>query len=266
MNAILLAVAIVTGIGIIVGLVLAIASVIMAVPKDEKAEAVLEVLPGANCGACGFSGCAGYAKALAHGEAKLGLCAPGGEEAASAAAKILGVAAGKTERKTAVVNCTGSYDNTEDAVNYQGIESCKAAAMINGGISKCSYGCMGLGDCVKACEYGAISVCNGVAIVNPAACKACGKCVKACPKNIISIIPVKKQAVVRCVNCDKGALTNKVCKSGCIGCMRCVKVCPAAAVTVTQFNATVDPALCIGCGACAEECKPKCISMIFCDD
>lgn len=262
MSNILLAVCVVAGIGLIVGLVLAIASIIMAVPKDEKTEAVLQALPGANCGACGFSGCAGYAKALAHGKAESGLCSPGGEEAVNAIAKVLGITAGAVEPKTAMVHCMGSYDNTENRMEYQGINSCKAAALLNGGVGKCNYGCMGLGDCVAVCEYNAITVCNGVASIDYSKCKSCGKCVKACPKNIIGIVPIKKQAVVRCMNCDKGALTRKDCKVGCIGCMRCVKACPSGAIQVNSFNATVNPALCTGCGACAEVCGQGCITML----
>ena len=128
MNAILLAVAIVAGIGLIAGLGLAVASILMAVPKDEKAEAVLKLLPGANCGACGYSGCSGYAAALAKGEAKAGLCSPGGEAVAQEVARVLGVEAGLVEKKTAVVRCMGSYDNTSDRMEYQGIASCAAAA------------------------------------------------------------------------------------------------------------------------------------------
>lgn len=261
MNPILLGIIIVASIGIIAGIILAIASIIMAVPVDEKVQALNEALPGANCGACGYSGCAGYAQALASGEAELGLCSPGGEACATACGTILGKTA-SVERKTAIINCMGSYDVTSDKMNYDGIQSCSAAALLAGGISSCSFGCMGMGDCERACPYGAISICNGVAKVNSNLCKACSLCVKACPKGIISIVPVKKQAVVRCVNCDKGAGVMKVCKVGCIGCMKCVKVCESGAVKVTNFNATIDPVKCTGCGNCVDACPRKVITMI----
>lgn len=261
MNGILLAVLIVAGIGLIAGLGLAIASIVMAVPKDEKAEAVLEVLPGANCGACGYSGCAGYAAALSKGEAASGLCSPGGEAVVKAVAEVLGVEAGAVEYKTALVHCLGTYDNTTDRMEYQGIQSCAAAAQLYGGIGSCSYGCMGLGDCASVCEYGAITVCNGVASINPERCKGCSKCVAACPKKLISFVPLKTQAVVRCSNCQKGGETRKVCKTGCIGCMRCVKACEYGAVTVENFLARVDPQKCTGCGACLEVCKQGCITL-----
>lgn len=262
MNAIILAVAIVAGIGLVAGLGLAVASILMAVPKDEKAEAVLEVLPGANCGACGFSGCSGYAAALAKGEAKAGLCSPGGEEVAQEIARVLGVEAGPVERKTAVVQCMGSYDNTSDRMEYQGISSCAAAAQLYGGTGACTYGCMGLGDCAAACEYDAVKICNGVASVDPAKCRACSQCVAACPKKLISMVAVKPQAIVRCQNCDKGGEARKACSAACIGCMRCVKACEAGAVSVKNFNATVDPEKCTACGKCAEVCPQGCITML----
>ncbi|MBQ4313071.1 MAG: RnfABCDGE type electron transport complex subunit B, partial [Clostridia bacterium] len=127
LSSILIPAAVVAGIGLVAGAGLAIASVLMAVPKDERAEAVLEVLPGANCGACGYSGCSGYAAALASGEAKNGLCAPGGDKAAQEVAAVLGISAEGVERKTAVVHCLGTYDNTSDKIEYQGVNSCAAA-------------------------------------------------------------------------------------------------------------------------------------------
>lgn len=260
MNELLMGVLIVSGIGIVAGIGLAVASVIMAVPKDEKAEAILELLPGANCGACGFSGCAGYAQALSKGEAKIGLCSPGGPDCAAACGEILGQS-GEMEQKVAQVACMGSYDVTEDKMNYDGIQSCSAASFLAGGISSCRFGCMGMGDCQRVCEYGAINVCNGVAVINPSRCKGCTLCVSACPKGIISLRPVKKQAVVLCSNCDKGAGVVKICKVGCIGCMKCVKACEAGAINVTDFNATVDPYKCTACGKCAELCPRGIIHM-----
>ena len=168
------------------------------------------MLPGANCGACGFSGCDGYAAALAHGEAKVGLCSPGGAECAEKISAYLGVDNASVEAKTALVHCLGSYDNTTDKVVYEGIQTCAAAVMVAGGIASCQYGCMGLGDCMRACQYGAISICNGVAKIDPHKCKGCSMCVAACPKHLISFVPLKSQAVLRCSNCDKGAMTNKV--------------------------------------------------------
>ena len=259
MNPILLAVLLVSGIGLLAGAVLAIASVLMAVPKDEKAEQITELLPGANCGACGFSGCAGYAAALAKGEAELGLCAPGGKETVQAIAQVLGAEAVEMQRKVAVVRCQGSCVNTENRMRYVGIESCAAAVQLYRGAGSCMYGCIGFGDCVEVCPEQAIKLCDGVAHIDPDRCGACTMCVSACPKQLISIVPDAAQATVRCMNRDKGAITRKVCKAGCIGCMKCQKVCEAGAVKVAGNLATVDAALCTGCGKCETACPQHCI-------
>jgi len=262
MNGILFAVALVAGIGLLIGLILSIASILMAVPKDEKAEKILEALPGANCGACGFSGCSGYADALAKGKAEVGLCAPGGLACVTEISAILGVETGSIEKKVAAVHCMGSLDNTSYLAEYNGIKSCAAALRIGGGLTACSYGCMGLGDCEAVCPYDAIHVCNGVAVVDNDKCKACAMCVKECPRHIISIVPYKNSAVVRCSNKDKGAVTRKVCSAGCIGCKKCEKNCPVNAIKVTDFCASIDPSLCTGCGVCADNCPQHCISYL----
>lgn len=249
-------------IGLLAGVILAIASIVMAVPKDEKAEALEGVLPGANCGACGYSGCSGYAAAMAKGEAQPGLCSPGGPDVAKACGEILGSGDVTMEIKTAVVRCSGNYENTGNKMEYDGIPSCGAAVALAGGPAECRFGCMGLGDCVAACEYGAVRVVNGMAKVDPRLCKACGKCVAACPKGIIKLIPLKTQAVVRCASCDKGKDVMKVCKVGCIGCMKCVKTCAFDAIHVTNSLAEVDPAKCTGCGQCAEACPRHIIEML----
>ena len=251
---ILIAALIVAGIGLIIGIVLAVASCIMAVPTDEKVEELTNALPGANCGACGFSGCEGYAKALREGKTTPGKCSPGGEATARELSRILGVEAVSVEKKTALVHCKGSCDNTEDKMRYQGLTSCKAAMQLHSGSSSCKFGCLGLGDCERVCPYGAISVCNGVAKVNASLCRGCSLCVNACPKHLITFVSLKEQAVVRCRNTQKGAEARKVCKSACIGCKKCEKVCEAGAVTVENFLACVDAEKCTGCMKCVEAC------------
>lgn len=262
---IFLAVVIVSAIGLIAGLGLAVASIVMAVPVDEKAEEIEAVLPGANCGACGFSGCSGYAKALSEGKTKeTSLCAPGGNEVAAKVAEIMGVSAGNIKPQIAVVMCNGTSKNTDTKLTYSGVESCKMASQLFGGPGECTYGCIGFGDCANVCPYGAISICDGVARVNPLACRACKMCINTCPKHIIKLMPLHEaKAVVLCSNADKGAATRKACSAGCIGCMKCVKACPEGAVTVTGNCAKVDFDKCTGCGKCAEGCPTNAIQVII---
>lgn len=258
--AVLIAVAVVAGVGLLFGLILSIASVIMAVPKDEKAEAVLQCLPGANCGACGYSGCEGYAKALSKGEAKLGLCSPGGEECVEAISQVLGVE-GELDKKVALVHCMGSCDNTQNKANFQGVNSCAVAAKTGNGLTSCLNGCLGYGDCMGVCLTNAITVCNGVAIVDSSLCGGCGLCADTCPRKLISIVPLKDMAVVRCSNTDKGAVAKKACKSACIGCQKCVKNCEQGAITVTNFLAKIDYNKCNYCKVCVDNCPSHCITL-----
>ncbi|MBQ6569045.1 MAG: RnfABCDGE type electron transport complex subunit B [Clostridia bacterium] len=263
MSSIIIPIIIVSAIGLLAGIGLSVASAVFAVPTDERAEAVLEILPGANCGACGYSGCAGYAKALADGTAKNGQCAPGGQACAEKISELLGIGGTSVEQKVAVVRCVGTLDNTTNKMDYDGLASCAAAMQHFGGVSSCRYGCMGIGDCAAVCDFNAISVCNGVAHIDPTLCRGCGKCMAACPKKLIELVPFKDAKIVRCRNMDKGGATRKICKSGCIGCMQCQRNCPAGAVKVENSVAVVDVEKCIGCGLCSEVCPSKCITDII---
>lgn len=260
MMAILMPVLIVAGIGLLAGIGLSVASVIMAVPVDEKAEAVRAVLPGANCGACGYSGCDAYAKALSEGAKVLTLCAPGGADVAAAIGQVLGMEAGAVQAQSAVVRCRGNCDSTKQTYDYDGINSCQMASQLLGGPGDCKYGCIGLGDCAAVCEHGALKICNGVAIADPALCKACRKCVNACPKGLIHVTSVTPgHAYVYCMNREKGGQTRKKCTAGCIGCMKCKKVCESGAISVNDNLAKIDRDKCTGCGKCAEQCPNHCI-------
>ena len=259
---ILVPVIIVAAIGLVCGVMLSLASHFLAVKTDERVEKVRELLPGANCGACGYTGCDGYAAAIAAGEAELTQCAPGGAETAKAIGEIMGADVGDVRKKYAVVMCSGNRDVTENKFDYHGLNSCAAAALVASGPASCRYGCMGLGDCAAVCQNDAISVINGVAVVDKELCGGCGKCVAACPKQVIRVIDADSRAVVACKNADKGAETRKVCKTGCIGCMKCQKVCEYGAVTVTNFVATVDNDKCVGCGICEEVCPQHIIKVM----
>lgn len=264
MTQIIYAVVIVAGAGLFAGLLLCVLSKLMAVKADEKANEIEEILPGANCGACGFAGCAAYASALSQGKTTdTGLCAPGGQETSKKIATSMGMAATDIIPMTAVVCCKGTGDKATKKMEYSGVASCQFAAQLFGGDKTCSYGCLGLGDCARACPYDAILLCDGVAVVNPSLCKACKICVNTCPKNLIELMPKGQlTAAVLCKNHNKGAETKKACSIGCIGCTKCVKQCPNNAITMDNFVARVDNSLCTACGICSEACPTKAIDLI----
>jgi len=242
--------------GAVFGAILGFAAKVFAVEKDPKEEAVLGCLPGANCGGCGFPGCAGYAAAVAAGKADVNRCAAGGAAVAAQIGEIMGVTAEATVRKVAVVHCTGcGVDHTK--YNYEGVQDCLAASILpGGGPLGCDYGCLGFGSCEKACPFDAIHVKDGVAVVDEEKCKACEKCVDVCPRHIIALEPykTKKHVAVPCSSKAKGPAVTKVCANGCIGCSLCAKACPKEAITVVDNLARIDYDKCVGCGLCAQKC------------
>lgn len=258
MNPILFAVVLVSGIGLALGIGLTVASALLSVPVSEKTVRLREALPGANCGACGFSGCDGYAEALSNGEAAPNLCAPGGAATAAVLSEICGVDA-VFEKREAFVHCGGDCERCGSKLNYKGLESCAAAAMLFSGPRNCSFGCIGFGDCVKACEYDAITVSDGLARISPLLCTGCGKCAAVCPRGIIEVLPAERGAAVRCSSTEKGAAANRACTVSCIGCRMCEKKCPQKAIRVEDNLARVDLEKCTGCGLCAEICPHGCI-------
>lgn len=249
---------IVSGIGLLLGIVLSLASKFFAVPTDEKTEKIRECLPGANCGACGFSGCDGYAAALSNGDAEPNLCTPGGEGTAKALSEVLGVEV-TAVKKIAVVHCHHGLDKAVSDFAYTGAASCASASLMYGGPLACKYGCLGLGDCISVCEFGALSLVDGNIVVDKEKCGGCGKCAAACPKGIISIENADAPYYVACSNKEKGATARKQCTAACIGCKKCEKVCPTAAITVSDNLAVIDPEKCTGCGECERNCPMKCI-------
>ena len=256
---ILFACLIVGGVGIVIGVLLGIAGKKFAVEVDEKEVAVRNLLPGSNCGGCGYAGCDALAQAIAKGEAPANGCPVGGAAVAAEIGKVLGVEV-ETVKKTAYVKCAGTCEKAPDKYEYSGSMSCKEAIYVTGsGPKKCTYGCMGLGSCVKVCEYDAIHIENGIAVVDKDKCVACGKCVKECPKNLIEIIPYDSKYHVQCSSHDKGPVVNKACSTGCIGCSLCVKTCPKGAIQMDNFLAKIDYEKCVNCGLCVQKCPKKII-------
>jgi Na+-translocating ferredoxin:NAD+ oxidoreductase RNF subunit RnfB len=260
---IITATAIIGVLGLFVGLFLGAAGIRFKVEVDEREEAVLAALPGNNCGGCGYAGCSGLAAAIVKGEAEVNACPVGGEPVEKKIAGIMGVEAGESVRMTAFVKCNGDCDKTTMDYEYTGVEDCAMLSFVpNGGPKTCNHGCLGFGNCVKACPFDAIHVENGVAIVDKEKCKACGKCVAACPKNLIELIPYEAQYAVACSSKDKGPVTMKGCQVGCIGCTLCAKNCPAEAITIENFHAHIDQSKCEKCGVCAEKCPKKTIVIL----
>lgn len=256
-NSILFPVISIGGLGVVFGAVLGIAAQVFHVEEDPRVTAVMDCLPGANCGGCGFPGCAGCASAIVAGTAPVNACPVGGPTAAAAIGEVMGVAAGSMEPTTAFVKCNGSCGNAKNNYNYEGITDCVMASQLAGGSAKaCSYGCMGLGSCVKACAFDAIHIVDGVAVVDKEKCVSCGKCAKVCPKHLIEIVPAKFKYNVTCSSKDAGKVTMGNCSVGCIGCKICEKNCKFEAIKVVDGVAVIDYSLCKNCGLCAQKC-PK---------
>ncbi len=260
LHGILVATAIVGIVGLIVGLFLGIAAISFKVEVDEREEAILEALPGNNCGGCGYAGCSGLAAAIVKGEAPVNACPVGGEAVGNTIAAIMGVEAEAGNRQVAFVHCKGDCNKAKTDYEYFGVKDCSMVGFVPGGGPKsCNYGCLGYGNCVKACPFDAIHIVDGVAVVDKEACKACGKCVATCPKNLISLVPYDAKHIVACSSKDKGPVAMKACDVACIGCGLCKKNCPNDAITVVDFHAVIDQEKCTKCGKCAEVCPKKCI-------
>ena len=247
--------------GLILGLALVAAGQKFHVETDPREAAVRERLPGNNCGACGYAGCDAVAAAIAKGEAPANACPVCSAEAAAGIAAVMGVEAGAANRRTAFVRCGGDCGKTAPAGHYIGVNDCRSAALSGVPVWACSYGCLGYGSCVSACDHDAIHVADGVAVVDKEKCVGCGLCVSACPKGLIELVPQGKRAAVRCSSSEKGAAIRKLCSAGCIGCGICAKQCPEGAVTVEGNLARVDYGKCTGCGSCVEKCPVKVISI-----
>ena len=231
---------IIGGIGMICGAILAVASKYLAVQEDPRLEQLTAILPGINCGACGFAGCSGYAEGMLKHHAEISLCGPGGQATANKIAAFLGVETVVKERSVAIVLCNGSNNRARRASRYNGIADCANAELVAGGGKACRYGCMGFGSCSRACPVNAIEISDGLAVVHPDICIGCGKCVAACPRKLIKLVPESRFIHVLCSSPERGPDVKKVCDVGCIGCTLCVKAVNAQGIQMKGALAVVD--------------------------
>ncbi len=263
MSFILIAVAVLGGIGLIAAVVLFICSKKFAVKEDSRIADVSALLPQANCGGCGFPGCAGLADALVKGADAGSIeglsCPVGGPAMMSQVADLLGMAVANSEPKVAVVRCNGTCEKRPKIAEYSGLRTCKAMHACGAGETACGFGCLGCGDCVEACAFGAITINpeTGIAEVDEEKCTSCGACVKVCPRHIIELRKKglkNRRVYVSCVNKDKGPVAMKACKAACIGCGKCAKECAFDAIKVEGNVAYIDAEKCKLCRKCEKVC------------
>ncbi len=244
--------------GGIFGALLAFASKIFYVEQDERIDKIIAVLPGANCGGCGYAGCSNCASEIVAGNAKITACPVGGAACHEQIAQIMGVEAGSSEKMVAHVNCCGG-EQAVKKYQYDGLKTCDAANKVAGTPMACPSACLGYGSCVAACKFDAIHVVDGKAVVDMDKCVACGACAAACPKHLIALQKRDGKVIVRCSNKDKGAAVKKICANGCIGCGICVKQCEQGAIALENNLSVVDQSKCVACGKCVEKCPTKAI-------
>ncbi len=259
---VLIAFSVVTAVGLISGVLLALASHFLYVKEDETVLKIRECLPGVNCGACGYAGCDDYAKAISDGSAKTNLCIPGADAVSKDISEILGIDFVDVIEQIAFVRCNGITEATAKSNVYDGIPSCAASCLVYGGPNSCNYGCLGCGDCAVVCPSKAICVTDGIVRIKRDLCTGCGLCAATCPKGIIEIIPQTAIVAVACNSKDKGGVARKKCTNSCIGCKKCELNCPEKAITVKDSLASIDYSKCTGCGLCAENCPTKCIKIL----
>ena len=246
------------GLGLAAAVMLAVASKVFYVKENPKVEAALEILPGANCGGCGFPGCEGYAKAVVNDpDIPANRCCASPKEAIVALAELTGKVVAEAEPLVSMRRCDMYHGQVATTYEYQGIPSCAAATPLRGGSNACNYSCLGFGDCVQACPFGAMSIVGNLACVDVERCTGCGACTKACPRGVLHLIPKRARVCIPCSSLAKGKAVMETCEAGCIKCAKCVRACPAKAVSLKKGLITVDHNLCLSYG---EECNMACVA------
>lgn len=246
--------------GVVMASVLAVASRLLAVEEDPRLEVVVDALPGANCGGCGFAGCEAYASAVLNDPAiEPNKCCAGGPDVAKVLAELTGKAAGSADPQVAFRRCLKTEGNVAKNFDYFGIMSCAGAKLVLGGPDACKYSCFGLGDCVRACPFDAMWIEDDLVHIAPDKCTSCGTCVRVCPNSILELIPRRSRVMVFCSSQDKGKAVRDVCEVGCISCGMCIKQCPAKAITLVDERIHIDHKACLDYGpSCNEVCVEKC--------
>ena len=258
MNLVIISAFVIGVIGIFIAVALNFAGDKFYVESNEKADRIRDLLPGNNCGGCGYAGCDTLAEAIAAGAAEPNSCPMCAE--VEQISGICGVTAREKEKKVAFVACAGDCSSASNIGIYHGAENCSAAKAVqqNGG-KACRYGCMGFGSCADVCPFDAIQVHNGVAVVQEQLCSGCGQCVKACPNHLISLIPAEPAVKIYCSSPEKGLAVKQVCTAGCLGCGLCEKNCPQQALSMNGALPVLDYNLCSDCRICVEKCPVNAI-------
>lgn len=267
MNTAIMIIVVLVGIGAFFGVVLALADKKFAMEVNPLIQEVEEVLPKGQCGACGFAGCAKYAEAVVEQEdVPPDLCVPGKAAVAAKVAELTGKKAGASVPRYAHLKCRGTRTAAVMAARYEGVPDCAAAKLVQGGPKGCKYGCLGFGNCVRACPFGALSMGeDGLPVVDKSICTGCGKCVSTCPQALLVLQTFDAPVQVECSSHDKGPAARKLCKNACIGCGLCMRSCTHGAIRLDRFVAVVDTEKCRDCEepVCLEKCPTKAISQMI---
>ncbi len=252
---ILSAAVVIGGMGLVFGAVLAIVSRIFHVEEDPRIAQVRNCLPGANCGGCGYAGCDAYAQAVVMDNADVNSCAVAGNAGAEAIGAIMGRSVLTREEKVAIVKCRGDLEKCGIRFDYNGIKTCRAANIAANGDKACQFSCLGFGDCVSVCKFGAMKFKEGRLVeVDPEKCTGCGTCVDICPRSVIQLVPKNHVVHGVCSAMDRGRVVREYCVAGCISCGKCERMCKFGALKMKDNLPNIDMSLCVGCMQCADNC------------